>query len=115
MVRQLTRRQVIGSVGAAGLGASLLACGPSRSGRAARAPSPEGTPKNGGQLNLRASTDPFDWDLSYVGKSAPNGGGMSLAYNSLLEYKFGPDVEFADLTLKPALAESWEVSPDATR
>jgi len=64
---------------------------------------------------MRASIDPFDWDLSYVGKSAPNGGGMGIAYNSLLSYEFGPSIPFADLKLKPSVAESWEVSPDATR
>src|SRR5205823_13604439 len=70
-------------------------------------------PKYGGVLKERITTDPFDWDLSYVGKSIPNGDGMSFAYNSLLGYKYGPDVAFNDLSLRPELAESWQVSPDA--
>lgn len=117
MAAKITRRHVLATLALAGSGALPLACGGLRSGtRPKAAPSAaEGSPKPGGQLNMRASTDPFDWDLSAVGKSAPNGGGMALAYNSLLGYKFGPGVGFADLLLKPALADSWEVNPDATR
>jgi peptide/nickel transport system substrate-binding protein len=113
MIQSMTRRRLLGTAAFAGAASLAVGCAPrnSRSDSSLQA----GTPHPGGQLNLRASTDPFDWDLSYVGKSAPNGGGMGLAYNSLLSYKFGPGVGFADLTLVPSLAESWEVSPDATQ
>ncbi|HTE83703.1 MAG TPA: ABC transporter substrate-binding protein [Dehalococcoidia bacterium] len=116
MVRRLTRRTALGAIAMSGSAVLPFACGGSKLGtKPSAATAPGGSPQRGGQINLRASTDPFDWDLSYVGKSAPNGGGMALAYNSLLGYKFGPGVDFADLTLKPALAEGWEVSPDATQ
>ncbi len=71
-----------------------------------------GQPKLGGALNLRILGDPFDWDLSYVGKSEPNGGGMAYVYNSLLGFKTGPDLKFADLILRPELAETWDTSAD---
>ncbi len=113
MLPRLSRRGAL--AGAATSLASLpLACGSLHKGGKSAAPA-AGVPKSGGQLAMRASTDPFDWDLSYVGKSAPNGGGMGLAYNSLLTYQFGPNVPFAELRLKPSLAESWEISPDAPR
>ena len=95
----------------AGLGLTLaLACAPAE--RAAPAPG-EGKPKHGGVLNVRVNNDPFDWDLSYVGKSTPNGYGQVMGYNSLLGFEFGPDVKYEELILRPELAERWEVSPDA--
>ena len=70
-------------------------------------------PKSGGYVNVRAIIDPFDWDLSYVGKSSPNGWGQATAYESLLGFKDGEDVKYHEMVLEPQLAESWEVSPDA--
>ena len=58
------------------------------------------------------TTDPWDWDISY-NKASPNGKGVSLAYDSLLAFKYGTDLEFNQLIVQPDLAERWEVSPDA--
>ncbi len=40
--------------------------------------------------------------------------GVSLAYDSRLGFKYGPGVEYTQLVLRPELAESWDISPDAT-
>ena len=71
-------------------------------------------PKPGGSLALRITGDPFDWDLSYVGKSIPNGDSQPFIYNSLLGYKTGPGLKHAELVLRPELAETWAVSPDGS-
>lgn len=72
-----------------------------------------GEPKHGGVLNVTVTTDPYDWDPSYGGKSNPNGGGIDLSYNSLLSYKMGPDVGYHEAIVIPKLADRWDVSPDA--
>ncbi|MSQ10563.1 MAG: ABC transporter substrate-binding protein [Dehalococcoidia bacterium] len=71
-----------------------------------------GQPKSGGAMTVRIANDPFDWDLSYVGKSIPNGDGQAFIYSSLLGFKSGPDVRYDELILAPELAEKWTVSPD---
>ncbi len=76
-------------------------------------PAQAGTPKPGGVLNVRWSEDPWDFDMTYTGQSTVNSDSMKLAYNSLLTFKVGPDVRFDEFIVQPALAESWEVSPDA--
>lgn len=107
------RRRFLGSV-AFGAGAVYVAaCGRGgRAGQQAGQSASQKQAKRGGQLNINISSDPFDWDLSYQGKSVPNGKGMILAYNKLLRNKTGPGVAYTDLTLEPELAQSWEV-PDA--
>lgn len=95
------------------VGAALVACAP-----AVQAPRPEGgqsdgQPRVGGQLNIRQQADPYDWDMSYAGKSTPNDDGMAYAYNSLLTFEVPPKVKYAEMVLRPELAERWEVSPDA--
>ena len=85
---------------------------------AAPAPQPSGgttsdQPVYGGTFSGWITTDPFDWDLSYIGKSYPNRNGISLAYNSLLGMQAGPEIAYAQRVLRPELAERWEVSPDA--
>ena len=77
--------------------------------------SPDGAsgPKQGGQLNTRISTDPYDWDLSYAGKTNPNEVGVAYSTNSLLGFKAGPDVGYSEMILRPELAERWEASADA--
>lgn len=40
----------------------------------------------GGTLNVRVALDPFDWDLSYSGRSQPNGYGITMAYDYVLQY-----------------------------
>lgn len=91
---------------------AALACGP-----AIQPPQTAGTagggPKPGGVINLQVPVDPFDWDLSYVGKSAPNGHGQAFAYESLMGFKTGPEIKNTELIMRPELAERWEVSPDA--
>jgi len=88
-------------------------------GCAGAAPSapPAGTasdqPKAGGTLTSAFRSDPFDWDPTTAGISIGNQHGWSTAHESLLSVKLGPDVDFNDTTLVPALAERWEISPDA--
>lgn len=92
----------------------LAACGQQKStGKpAADAAKATGSPKRGGTLNLPVIADFFDYDTSLNGKSQPNPHATSLAYNSLLDYKHGPDVPYGQNTVAPGLAERWE-SPDA--
>ena len=71
-----------------------------------------GQPKAGGVLNVTVEADPFDWDITYVGKSNPNVDGIGLSYLSLLKFKSGPEVEYAENQLQPELAEKWSMSPD---
>jgi peptide/nickel transport system substrate-binding protein len=108
----VSRRRVL--AGAAGIGAATAAaaCGV-RGG----APSQSGVnqqsqpPKSGGTLAVRTTVDPFDWDVTYVGKGTPNINGIRHAYSSLLQFKSGPSIPYGELTLEPALAEKWE-TPD---
>jgi peptide/nickel transport system substrate-binding protein len=72
-----------------------------------------GGPKMGGVVNIRVASDPFDWDPTYLGKTTPNLDGLALGYESLVNFKTGPDVKFEEMIIEPELAESWEVSPDA--
>ncbi len=79
----------------------------------ARFGAPADTPKYGGTLNVRVPDDPgTGFDLSLF-KSQPAWEGQTLAYNSLLGYRIGPDVPWADHVIRGELAERWEVSPDA--
>jgi len=87
----------------------VLACTPAP----LTAPPPrEAGPRYGGVLNVRVAGDPFDWDLSYSGKTSNNWNGLGMAYNQLLGFKRGPDVPYAELVPQPELAERWQVSPD---
>ena len=70
-------------------------------------------PQAGGSFRVPVKLDPYDWDLSYGGKSQPMGDGMAMPYDMLLAYQFGPGTKYEDLVLAPSLAERWEVSPDA--
>ncbi len=90
---------------------ALGACGPAAQ-PAGSEPASQ-TPKSGGVLHSPTTTDPYDWDVSFNGKATGNGEAMSLAYNSLLGFKAGPEVGYNDAVLAPELAEKWEVSPDA--
>src|SRR5581483_4975659 len=92
---------------------AALACGPAGSSAPAAAPAAAtGGPKYGGTVLHRQTVDPWDWDISY-NKASPNGKGTILANDSLLTFKYGPDVGFDDLVVQPKLAERWDVSPDA--
>ena len=50
-------------------------------------PNSTNNPKSGGTLNVRVTSDPFDWDLTDRGKSQPMNGGQPLGYSSLLGFK----------------------------
>ncbi|HTE83886.1 MAG TPA: hypothetical protein VK821_04070, partial [Dehalococcoidia bacterium] len=109
---QLSRRRLIGGVGIVGASATLAACGGNRtSSQKAVGSTASGKPHAGGTVAVNVETDPFDWDLSYIGKSVPNSNGTALAYEGLLTLKRGPDVKFGDLIVQPKLAEKWE-APD---
>jgi len=56
--------------------------------------------------------DPFDWDVTYLGKNIPNREGFQHAYDSLLRFQAGPEVKYEELLLKPSLSERWE-TPDS--
>jgi peptide/nickel transport system substrate-binding protein len=115
--RRLNRRSILraGATGAALLaGGGLLACGSKPAGTAQKGSNSgttPGKPQTGGKVSTNISTDPFDWDLSYVGKSLPNGPGQALAYESLLGFQYGANVKYADLHVQPELAQKYE-SPD---
>jgi peptide/nickel transport system substrate-binding protein len=104
-----------GGIAAAGLTAvGLVGCGVRQNAATTGASSSGASakPKTGGKVAVNVTTDPFDWDLSYVGKSIPNGNGQSLAYEGLMHFKYGADIKYGDLQVGPKLAEKWE-SPDA--
>lgn len=92
---------------------ATVACGSPTAGPVTQTAPESGKPRPGGALNLHVPVDPFDWDLSFVGKSNPNGYGQGLAYESLLGFKAGPGIRNEELILRPELAETWEVSADA--
>jgi peptide/nickel transport system substrate-binding protein len=115
---KLDRRRLLqgGILAGAGLASGVvLGCG-SRSPKAgssqrAAGAGAAGQPTAGGRLSVNVNNDPFDWDLSYVGKTLPNSNGIALAYESLLTDKRGPDVKYGDLVIQPLLAVKWE-NPD---
>ena len=90
---------------------AVLACGPGQ--QVAGPPADDGSPKSGGVLRFNRALDPFDWDPTYNGIVTPNNVGVLLAYNTLLDFKSGPDIEHSAALVAPGLAERWEVSPDA--
>jgi peptide/nickel transport system substrate-binding protein len=49
--------------------------------------------------------------VTYAATGSP--AGYAIGFESLLGFKNGPSVEYADLTLTPKLAEQWRVSADA--
>lgn len=94
-----------------GLGLLTIACtAPAQ----APATGQDSTPRSGGALNMRQNTDPYDFDMNYVGKNgAGMGGQYGMGYEGLLTFKVGPDVKFLDTVTAPNLAERWDISPDA--
>jgi peptide/nickel transport system substrate-binding protein len=54
--------------------------------------------------------EPYNWDPTYAG--AGSSVDYHLVYNTILGWKHGPNVPYAELTLQPELASSWEI-PDA--
>ena len=111
---RLNRRRLMGTAAMLGAGIAAAGCNANRgaSTKPSSSASSVGKPQPGGQLITRVTTDPFDWDMSYTGKSLPNQEGTSVAYDSLLSFKNGPDVTYDTLMLQPRLAQRWEI-PDA--
>lgn len=89
-----------------------VACGPAQQAAPAEQAAAGDQPRSGGTLNETIERDPYDWDITYQGKSTPNTDGLGLAFNGLLRFKSGPGVEFVENQLEPDLAERWEVAPD---
>ena len=104
------RRAVLGAT-SAGAAVALAACGTARKPAAGSTGAQAGKPVAGGTFSSLVTSDPNDWDLSRGGYSNPNRPGPSLAYNSVLGFKYGPGVGFNDLVVRPELAEKWE-QPD---
>lgn len=118
---RLRRRRLLRSAAASGalLVSSTIACGTlgrgsARDQRSAGSSAPGKEPRTGGTLKVPVNADPFDWDTSYSGRSEPNSYGIVMAQEPLLGFKGGPGVAYSDLVIQPRLAETWEVSPDAT-
>ncbi len=88
-----------------------LACGPAAQPEAPAAPETD-QPRSGGQLNQPVGNDPFDWDLTYNGKTQPMYHGQGLAYNSLVGFDRSPEVKYDEQVMRPEIAERWEVAPD---
>ena len=57
------------------------------------------------------TADPTTWDGS-DGVSSVSDRWKARVYESVLAYKYGPDVKYPELILQPSIAEKWEVSPD---
>jgi len=116
IARRLTRRRAIGlAAGTAGTAALLAACG-QRAGAPAntnQAPA-AAQPKAGGNINVWQPVDPFDFDVTYLGKNTNNREGVQLAYSTLTRFKAGPGIDFNTLTIEPALADKWETPDDHT-
>ena len=88
----------------------VLGCGTLQQPGASPAVSDD-TPKYGGTLRVRAAGEPYDWDVTY--SKGTGAAGRSMAMNSLLGFKTGPDVGHRERIIRPELAGRWEVSPDA--
>lgn len=89
---------------------SALACGSATSRE--QPPAVPDVPRRGGTVTIEEGNDPYNFDLSIAGTSRGNLHATALAYESLLRFKTGPDVDYTALELEPALAERWEVTPD---
>jgi peptide/nickel transport system substrate-binding protein len=71
-------------------------------------------PRAGGNVNVWQPVDPFDFDVTYLGKNTNNVEGIQHAYSQLIRFKFGPGIKYNELTLEPALADKWETPDDQT-
>ncbi len=108
----LSRRRLIAAGAGAGGAALLASCG-QKSSSAKPSVSSGAPPKpvSGGALHVALMEDFFTFDPSIDAKIV-NPNAQTLAYESLLQFKSGPGVDYYDTTLRPLLATSWE-TPDA--
>jgi peptide/nickel transport system substrate-binding protein len=107
----MSRRRILTAGSGTAVLASLAACGGSTKQAAQTNSAKAGQPKAGGTVLTNVTIDPYDWDITYLGSDQENDLGIGYAYDSLLRYKSGPDVQYTDLSLQPGLAERWE-TPD---
>jgi peptide/nickel transport system substrate-binding protein len=93
--------------------ALLAACGGRNGGPASpQASGQQAKPRAGGSINLQLIADFFDFDSSQGGKTVPNPNATTLAYDTLLGFQQGPNVDYEKTLLIPGLATKWE-TPDA--
>ncbi len=89
---------------------AATACAPSTAPTGGGSASPAAAAiKRGGTVTIAFSVDPTHFD-PHKGTTAINY--VSLVYDGLTEFKTGPDVPPGTHVLEPALAESWDISPD---
>ncbi|HTE84134.1 MAG TPA: ABC transporter substrate-binding protein, partial [Dehalococcoidia bacterium] len=110
--RRLTRRHLLATSSLAAAGLAVAACGRTAGNTPKQAASSagKGAPKPGGQIRLRLTEDPIDWDVSLLGKGGADG--IFFAYDNLVGFKAGSDVGYTDAVLAPELAESWEIQDE---
>lgn len=110
--RRIRRRGLLRGGFTGGAALALAACDsrPKPGSSSSRASAPSGQPRSGGTLTMGLLIEPYNWDPTYAG--AGSSVDYDLVYNTILGYKHGTGVPYADLTVQPELASSWEV-PDA--
>ncbi len=101
----------LGLILATALGA--LACSAPGTGNQPPAQPGDAAPVYGGMLTLTRPSDPLDWDMRNQGKSNDNTAIHGFVYNSLLGFKDTPGTDPNEFILRPELAETWDISPDA--
>lgn len=92
--------------------AAVLACGPGSQPVQTGPSDAEAKPTSGGVLRVHERLDPFDWDITFTGATTPNTRGIRGAYDTLLDFKSSPEVNFSEIVLMPGLAEKWESGAD---
>ena len=93
----------------------VLACGPGGGQPSGSSGSDAPAPRYGGVLQVPVNSDIDDMDITLGASLGAGEQGVAEAYNSLLGFKAGPGIDYNELTLRPELAERWEVSSDARR
>jgi peptide/nickel transport system substrate-binding protein len=86
-------------------GIALAACAPSATAPASASAAPSGAAKRGGQLVYADITDPTSLDPAFI-TDRTGARTIQMIYDPLIDLD-------SDATLKPALAESWDLSSDA--
>ncbi|MEX2374651.1 MAG: ABC transporter substrate-binding protein [Dehalococcoidia bacterium] len=74
---------------------------------------PGGEIQRGGTINRWITQPAENWDIGF-GTNSSADWANDMMYESLLQFRVGPDTAFDQVVLEPGLAESWEVSDDAT-